>query len=72
MQSKNNGANELIYKTETDSQGRDGVLGLALHTAVYGRDRGQGDLPWSTGNSTPRSVMTCMGMDVRVWITESR
>ena len=75
VESKKNGTNELMYKTETDSQtlktklwlpkgkggGRDklGVWDKCIHTAIYKII--DNNLLYSTGNSTQYSVITYMG-----------
>ena len=74
----NNNTNELIYKTETDSQssktslwlpkgkggeGMDWKFGTGICTLLYMEWMVNGDLLHSTGNSTQYSVIAFMGKE---------
>ena len=67
LKKKKIGTNELIYKTETDSQtqktnlrlpkGKGGV-GINIYTVLYVQQLVNKDLLYSTRNSTQHSVIT--------------
>ena len=78
-----NNTNELIYKTETDSQtqkqtygyqwGKGGGInqeyGINRYTPIYIKQITNKDLLYSTGNSTQYSVMAYMGKESKKeWI----
>ena len=78
MESKRNGTNEVIYKTKTDSQtseanngsqrgtmeeGMDWGFGMGICTLLYVGWMVNGNLLYSTRNSTQYSVMTYMGKE---------
>ena len=75
---KKNDTNELIYKTEIESQmqktnlwlpgGKHGgginwEIGIDIYTLLYIKQITNKDLLYSTGNSTQYSVMTYMGKE---------
>ena len=75
---KKKGTNELIYKTEIESQmqktnlwlpGGKGMgrtnweIGIDVYTLLYIKQITNKDLLYSTGNSTQQSVMTYMGKE---------
>ena len=76
---KTKGTNELIYKTEVESQrlvtvslsskgkgwgqGLNQELGINIYTLLYIKQVTNKDLLYSTGNSTQYSVMAYMGKE---------
>ena len=81
---QNNGTNELIYRTEIESQiektyiwlprgeGDGGInweIGIYTYTLLYIKQLINKNMPCITGNSTQCSIMTCIGKESKEeWI----